>query len=135
MATATNNHIAEAIYLATKDKQGDELSQAVKEAVQFLARKRLFPKSKNILLCLEKLIHQASGVVVVKVISAKPASEETRREITDLVKKRYSAKEVKLEEKIDERLIGGMRIEVNDEVIDASFKNKIDTLQAYLTNN
>ena len=41
--------------------------------------------------------------------------------------------QVIFKEKIDEKLLGGFRIEVNDEVIDLTLKNKIFKLEEYLT--
>ena len=49
------------------------------------------------------------------------------------MKKRYSAKEVALNPVLDKTLLGGMRVEVSDEVIDLTLKNKVEQLQKYLT--
>ena len=59
-------------------------------------------------------------------------SEESKKSIIDSIKKRYSAKEVVLEERYDENLLGGMKIEANNEIIDLTVKNKIKKLQEYL---
>jgi F0F1-type ATP synthase delta subunit len=47
--------------------------------------------------------------------------------------KRDPGKSIVLEEKIQERLLGGLRLEMDDEVIDLSLKNRINKLEAYLT--
>ena len=38
-------------------------------------------------------------------------------------------------EVLDEKLLGGFKIEVNDEIIDLTIKNKLEKLQEYLTRN
>ena len=58
MATISNNDIAQAIYLNFKDKIGDELALSLKDVVNFLHRKRLLNKSKDILLRLNKIINK-----------------------------------------------------------------------------
>lgn len=131
MAKISTNNISRAIYLASKD--GADMSVFYKNTVKFLARKRLLTKSKDILLKLNKIINEEHGVIEVKVKSAKKLHEEVKKEIIHLMKKRYEAKEVFLEESLDERLLGGVHIQVNDEVIDLSLKNKMNKLQAHLT--
>ena len=55
--------------------------------------------------------------------------------MTFILKERYQQKEVILVEVLDEKLLGGFKMEVNDEVIDLTIKNKIGKLQEYLTRN
>lgn len=132
MNTALNNNMAQAIYLATKDKTQAEQSLFFKKVVQFLSRKRLLQESKDILLRLEKIINKEEERVVAKVLSKNILSVETKKEIIKSLTKRYSAKEVILLENLDTKLLGGFKIEVNNEVIDLTIKNKISKLQEYL---
>lgn len=132
MTSIRNNEIARAIYLSTEGKTGSSLAKSLSDVVNFLYRKRLLSKSKEILEILRKIINQEEGILIAKVISFKKLQEETKKDLTHLLKKRYSAKEVIFEEKLDEKLLGGMRIEVNNEVIDLTIKNKIWQLQEYL---
>ena len=131
MANTSNIDIARAIYLSSEDKVGSETS-FIKNVVKFLVRKRFLYRAKDILFNLEKIIHQENGTIMVKLSSAKALSEETKREIAHSLKERYSAHKVIYEESIDEKLLGGMRIEVNDEIIDLTIKNKVKKLQEYL---
>lgn len=132
MANISNIDIARAIYLVCKDNIGNEPS-FLKDVVKFLARRRFLYRAKDILLNLEKIIHEESGTIVAKVKSARILSEETKREITHSLKKLYSAHKVLYKKSMDENLLGGMRIEVNDEIIDLTVKNKVKKLQEYLT--
>ena len=133
MGNISNNDIAQAIYLSSKDKSLHELSVASKNVVNFLHRRRLLNRSKDILLKLNKIINKEKGILMVKISSATKLHENEKEDIKVLLKKRYNAHEVLLEEHIEEKLFGGIRIEVNDEVIDLSIKNKINKLQEYLT--
>lgn len=135
MTAISNNNIARAIYLVTKNKTNEEQSLIFPKVVKFLAKKRLLSKAPDILLCLSKIIDDGEGRVTVKVFSAKRINETTRREITQTLAKRYSAKEIVLVENLDEKLLGGFKIEANDEVIDLTIKNKIEKLQKYLIRN
>lgn len=133
MATISNNDIAQAIYVSSKDKTGNELVTSLKDIVNFLHRRRLLNRSKDVLLKLNKIINKEKGILTVKISSATKLHEHEKEDIKVLLKKRYHAHEVLLEEHLEEKLFGGIRIEVNDEVIDLSIKNKINKLQEYLT--
>jgi len=133
MATISNNDIARAIYLASKDKSSGEMHQVHKNIISFLARKRLMSKSSLILASLEKIINSEGGKVSATVASAKRLHDEEEKTLVHFLKKRYSAKEVALTKILDEKLLGGFRVEANNEVIDLTIKNKIRQLQEYLT--
>jgi ATP synthase F1 delta subunit len=132
MATISNNDIARAIYLSTKDKQTSEQSQLFTKITQFLYRKRLLSQATDILSRLEKIIDKENERIVVTVSSKEPLHENIKKEIAHILKERYSAQKVLLVENLNEKLLGGFKIEVNDEVIDLTLKNKIDKLQEYL---
>ena len=84
---------------------------------------------------MHKIINDHDEVVEVKVWSKEKIDETTNKEIAEILMKHYSAKEVNLIEILDEKLLGGFKIEVEDEVIDLSIRNKIGQLQKYLTKN
>ena len=132
MTKATNKDIAQAIYLAIKDKGSHERGEVLGKIVKFLARRNLLSRSELILSELEKVIQEAEGRLVAKVKTAKKLSASVKTDLAHRLKKRYSGNAFTLNEEIDERLLGGMRIEVGDEVIDLSLKNKINQLEEYL---
>lgn len=135
MAVISNNNIARAIYLAAKGKNNEEQSLVFKKVIQFLIKKRLLIKSPNILSCLIKIINDEEGRVVARVSSKNNLSEKFKQELKHSLAQRYKAKEIDLVSNTDEKLLGGYKIEVNDEVIDLTIKNKIGKLQEYLTSN
>jgi len=130
MSTISNNDIARSIYLASKDQS--DLVQFSKQVTQFLNRKRLLSKSKDILSNLNKIINQEEGIVEIRVTSGKVLGEKEKHDLMHVLAKRYNAKDTSMIYKVDERLVGGYKIEVNDEVIDLSIKNKINKLQEHL---
>lgn len=133
MATISNNDIARAIYLLSKDKTPAKQSAISKKVVKFLTRRRLLSKKEDILLRLNKIINQGNKVLPVKISSARKLAEKTKTQLAQILIKRYSAKKIVFAENLDKKLLGGLRLEVNDEVIDLSVKNKINKLQEYLT--
>ena len=133
MTILSNNEIARAIYLVSKDKSQVEQSHIFNGVVRFLFKRRLLSKGKDILLLLRKIINQEESRVVVRVSSAKRLTDGARTHLKHFFRKYYSAKEVVLIESLDEKLLGGLKMRVNDEVFDLSIENKIRKLEAYLT--
>jgi len=132
MSTLSNNDIARAIYLVSKDKTHAELHNVIDKVVKFLVRKRLLSKTGDILERLNKIINNENKKIVVKLLSAKKLKEEIKKELIFFLRERYKAKGVILTEIIDEKLLGGIKVEINDEIIDLTIKNKIKKLQEYL---
>lgn len=135
MAIISNNDIAHAIYLATRDKNKEEQSLVYGRVVKFLHRKRLLPKAPDILLRLNNIINKYEERVRVKISSGKEIDETTKKELIETLAHRYSAKEVAPEYVIDDKLLGGFRVEVGDEIIDLTIKKKIEKLQEHLISN
>ena len=132
MTTLSNNDIARAIYLVSKDKTHAELHSVINKVVRFFVRKRLLSKTGDILERLNKIINNENKKIVVKLLSAKKLKEEIKKELIFFLRERYKAKGVILTEIIDEKLLGGIKVEINDEIIDLTIKNKIKKLQEYL---
>jgi F-type H+-transporting ATPase subunit delta len=61
--------------------------------------------------------------------------DKVRSEIEAIVRKLSEKKEVELEEKVDEGLIGGFILNVGDRQIDASIKNKLKSLKLKFSEN
>ena len=133
MSTISNNDIARAIYLSLKDKSSAEAHKMHKNIIEFLVRKRLMQRTFAILHQLTKIINLEDSIVSATVLSAHRIHEKDEKNVVHFLKKRYSAKGVALTHVLDKALLGGMRLEASDEVIDLSFKNKIRELQEYLT--
>ncbi len=135
MSKLSTKNVAEAIYATAKNKSGTELEHALKMSVEFLAKKNLLSKAPEILKNLEQLLDTEHNILRARVLSRKPLSKKATEEVEGLLKKRYKSKDTVLEWMEDKTLIGGMRIETNNEIIDMSLKNKLNQLQAHLLTN
>ncbi len=132
MTKISTSNIAKALYASLKDKSGSELDQAVKNAVEFLAKKNLIGKAPEILKKIAKIQNTDLNIVSAKIISKDLLQTQATDDIKSALKKRYKVDDVVLDFKEDKTLIGGIRIEAKDEVIDLSLKNKLNKLQNYL---
>lgn len=126
MSRMSNRQVAEAIYLSYRN------GVTLKKVVEFLSRRNLLGKREAILTELEKVIDKAEGIVKVKTTSGKRLPSKTRGEIERALKKRYQVKKISIIEEIRPEVLGGFRLEARDEVIDLTFKHRLDELQKYL---
>jgi len=131
MATISHHDIARSIYEGAQEHKGNE-SSYYEKVVKFLVNRKLISKAPEILLQLKKIVNKEAGVIEVKVSTALRLGATERYELIQELKKRYSAKDVILKEVVDEGLLGGVRVEVGDEVIDLTTRGKILKLQTYL---
>ena len=135
MATISINNLARAIYESSKNKDGAELDAVSKKIINLILKKHLMSRSKEILNKLEKLVDKNEEVVRVKVSSRAKLEKGITDEIEDFIKKRYKAKNTVLEFNVNPKLLGGIKLEVEDEVIDMTLKNKVNRLKEFLIRN
>ncbi|MGA0558903.1 ATP synthase F1 subunit delta [Larkinella sp. VNQ87] len=77
--------------------------------------------------------NELKGIQKVQVTTTVPLTDELRQEIISLVSK-HTGKQIKLEEKIDPKLIGGYVLRIGDRQIDASIRNQLAELRLSFLN-
>jgi len=76
-----------------------------------------------------KQYNEIKGIVTADVTSATVLSADAKAQIIETVKKELSANEVIVNEKIDEKLIGGFILKVGDKQFDASIASGLNKLK------
>lgn len=115
-------------------KQVAEKAGMSKITAQFLAilanagRQALLPK---ILEQVQILIDRADGIQHARLISATPLPESAVKQLQDLLSKQLG-NDVRLVSEVDENLLGGIQIEMNSWLIDASLTGKLGRLEREL---
>lgn len=127
--------IAEAIYAGTKDKEGKELSSFLSDTVSFLEKNRMLGKYKEVLGHLQNLIDKKEKRLRASVTTAEKLTPKLLAELTDVLKHKYKVDDVEIDEHEDESLIAGVKVRIQDEVIDMTLSNKLNQLKTHLTKN
>ncbi|KKQ21185.1 MAG: ATP synthase subunit delta [Candidatus Nomurabacteria bacterium GW2011_GWA1_37_20] len=125
-------NVAEAIYEATEGKSGTLLALTLHRGARMLHDKRILGKSNEILKALQNIFDKKTGTVRVKITTAKNMESRERKKIENEIKEKYKAPIVISEFFEKEELLGGMRIEVGDEVLDTSYRSKLQKLENFL---
>lgn len=120
--------------LAAALKQVAEKAGMSKITAQFLAvltlagRQSLLPK---ILASMQVKIDQANGIQHARLISAAPLKSDAVQQLQQLLSKQLG-NDVRLVAEVDENLLGGIQIEMNSWLIDASLTGKLARLERQL---
>lgn len=104
------------------------LSATLTSTLRLMARNRRLFALPQLTESLERLIADARGEVTAEVTAAAPLSAEQERRLTETLAQK-SGKTVRLNTRVDERLIGGMIVRLGSQMIDSSIRSKLASLQ------
>ena len=111
------------------------IPQAPETAIRFLVlmvKKNAFSRIDLVAEKIETLLDTKRGVIRASVEYALPLGEEFETKIKEAIKKRKGASAVELTGQINPGLIGGYRVRIGDEVIDASVRSQLRNLETCL---
>lgn len=123
---------AQALFDLTYGKNHGEIDGVVSQLAQRLRKNGQLKLKKEIIRKYNAVYNKENGIVETEVISSKKLEDELEKRIADFVKDKYGAKEVVVENKIDENIKGGIIIRVGDEVLDGSVERHVRDLKSKL---
>ncbi len=132
MAVSRTKELAHVLLEMTDGKTEAEQKDALKQFAAYLAKKGLLKKQNEITDEYTKLYNKKHDIVEATVTLVSRLSEHTRLELREALKKKYKAREVHMLEKVDQRIIGGMKVKVGDEVTDRTILNSLKQLEVQL---
>ena len=94
-------------------------------------------REPNILTIIEeffKLYKNHHHIKTAHITTAVDMSVEIKQQITDLLTRQTGA-QIELVEHINPKIIGGLKIQIDDEIFDSTIKGKIDQLKAIFSKN
>ena len=123
---------AQALYELTKDKPESEVSVVISKFVKDLKRKGLLNKADEIVKRFTEIYNKENGIVSARVFIDREFGDDIIEEIAKAIKERYKAEEVELAIIVDEKLKGGVKIVVGEEILDNSVVGKLGKLRKAL---
>lgn len=125
---------AQSLLELVAEKSAAEAKPIINRFITFLHQRQDLNKAAAIILELERLYAEQSGVITAEVLSARPLSALAKQKITVYLETRAGVAKVDLQESIDETLIGGFVLRYNGLVIDGSIKNNLLKFKKQLSN-
>lgn len=110
---------------------GEDLAVPVQNLLRTVIDNGRLAAMPEMALQAQALLDARSGVSQARVTSAFPVSDAQLQELRSVLEKRFGRK-LELIVEIDTGLIGGIRAEVGDEVLDTSVKARLDRMKTAL---
>lgn len=117
----------------TDGKSEQEVLDIVKKFAEVLKKDGQLKNAKNIIEKFSDLYNKEHGIVYTLIVGRQKVSQDVLEKVNEFVKRKYSAKEVEIENVVDEKIKGGIVIKVGDEVIDASVDAQLKRLKNILS--
>ena len=125
--------MAQVLFELTDGKNETEIAQIIPGYVAFLGKKRMLGTFPEIAEHYRAIYNKAHNITEATVTLISRLSENDRLALREALKKKYHAREVHMLEKVDARLLGGMKVRIGDMVYDASLQNTLAQLETKLT--
>ena len=116
----------------SKSENKEEDARVLVALAKVLSDKKALNYSEGIISALKDLLEKEQGTVKVEAIVQQKLDEESKRVLINTLKEMYSARDIVLTETLDEKVLGGIKLKVGEEVYDATVKYKLDQLARQL---
>ena len=126
-------HTAQEVEALMLDVLGERGNDDVKRLIAALIENNRLTLLPEIAQQFELLKAKADGVLDAVVESAFPLTDEQKSELTATLSKKYG-KSVRLDVRENSDLVGGVRVLIGDDVIDATVRGKLHAMAASLKN-
>jgi F-type H+-transporting ATPase subunit delta len=100
--------------------------------IALLVERGFLRRAAAVIRAVERILDTQKGIVAVGVESAFPLDGEFLEALKEKIMRRTGAAGVKLETKIDPGLLGGCRLRMGGELLDASLRSQMQKMTEYL---
>ncbi len=125
---------AQALFELTKDKNEEELKKILASFGRVLRERGDLKKIDEIIDCFEKIWNKEHKIKNVDILTPYKLDKESFEVLNKYLSRISGVDNIKIQEKIDKKIIGGFIIKDGDKIYDASLKTKIDKLKKQLEN-
>jgi len=105
----------------------DAVNPKIKDFIKILIEKKRFPELDGIVAAFQEKLDKINKLQRVEVVSAVDLTDDMKKRITERLQNKLK-KDIQADWFIDEDIIGGLVVKINDDVIDSSLKNKLENL-------
>lgn len=109
----------------------NQINNNLKNFLKILVEKGRISSLKSIELTFKQLLNDKNNIIEGTVISAVPLTDEKIKKLEEKLSKKYN-KNVTLENKVDNSILGGVLIRLGNTQIDGSVKTRLDNIKEQL---
>lgn len=110
----------------------NQIDKYIVDFLKILIEKNRFREFNGIVEAYRAELDKINNIKRIKVISAIDLNEETKRKIIEKLQNKLH-KNIIAEWQMNEEIIGGLVIKIDDDIIDSSLKNKLESLSKNLS--
>ncbi len=125
----TSTQYAKSLYEATKDKSQSEIDEVISNLINVLKKNNQLKLISNVISKFSEIWNKEEGIVEAVVTTRYKLQDTMTKQLEDFLKEKYGAKEIVLNNKIDQKIKGGIIIKVGDELLDASIVRRLKNLK------
>jgi F-type H+-transporting ATPase subunit delta len=133
MAKRNVQQIARAVSSLAEGRNKKEIETLAKDTVAFLAKNKMITHANELLVQIEKEENKKEGILVAEITVKEKLSKSTKDNISNMLEKQYKGNKIEIREKLDDKIIGGIKIKIEDTVIDNTIIGRMRDLQKILT--
>lgn len=111
-----------------RDILGERFSEIFINFLEIIYENRVFGELDNVIVNYERLLFENDHITSVDVVSAKQLSDDNKESILKMVRSKYK-KPLQVKYSINEDLMAGYIVKVNNDIYDTSLKNKLDQIK------
>lgn len=111
------------------------LSESMERFVRLVFAHRRERFLEFMLHSLVRIVKERHAIVDVDLTTAAPLDEPTKERIAELAKRLTGSREAELNCRVDEQLIGGFRLRMDDKQIDASIRTQLEEVRRAMVGN
>ncbi|HRH23086.1 MAG TPA: ATP synthase F1 subunit delta [Candidatus Magasanikbacteria bacterium] len=127
MAKLLTRQYGKILFESTKGLKGLELESVIKNFLLFLQSKQMLSKADRIMKEYERYAKEAQGIKMIEIVSARKLTESAIKEIS-----KHFGEKVEATVTIDPKLLGGIMIKTENEILDGSIKGQLEKLKQQL---
>jgi F-type H+-transporting ATPase subunit delta len=116
-----------------KNLLGNSIEKEIYNFILELIKKKELNLLEFITERLKVLVYQSNKIIEAEVISAIELSNNDKQNILKKIEEK-TGKKVKLETKVDQDVLGGMKIKIGDEMVDLSVRGRLEALRQEIIN-
>jgi len=123
---------ATSLYELVKDADDVKATEVLRSFVALLGRNRDLNLAPAIIVALTDIWNKENGEVMAEVTSARKLDDISRETVIKYIEKKSGAKTVVLNEKLDQKILGGFILKYNSKIVDGSLRSSLSELKGQM---
>ncbi|PIP28186.1 MAG: ATP synthase F1 subunit delta [Candidatus Moranbacteria bacterium CG23_combo_of_CG06-09_8_20_14_all_35_22] len=128
----TATQYAKSLYEVTKEKSQSEIGVMAENFVKVLAKNRQTKLAVKIIKKFGEIYNKENGIAEVEAISSRKLEADQIQQIEKFIQGKYKVSEVIIDNKIDEKIKGGIILKIGDEILNGSVERQLRELKKCL---